>query len=123
MFTKYASKITGLALLLAFGCALNMPVLGMSGFGADQLVKGEVQSIDYLQHAITVNGQTYKVSPQAKFKGIGAFSVLHVGMPVQLMLGSASATSMAAPSSPENAASDNAGPQIVIQVTWLPAGV
>jgi hypothetical protein len=123
MLAKYAFKISGLLLALAWGCSMNLPALGMSGYGADQLVQGEVQSIDYLQHAITVNGQSYRVSPQAKFNGIGAFSVLHVGMPVQLMLGSARGASMAAPSSPGDVSAQNEEPQVVIQVTWLPNGV
>jgi hypothetical protein len=123
MLAKCASKMTGLVTALMLGFMLATPAMGMGGYGADQLVKGEVQSIDYLQHAITVNGQTYRVSPQAKFNGIGAFSVLHVGMPVQLMLGSASGTSMAAPSSPDDVVSENTESQVVIQVTWLPNGV
>ncbi|MGA9854738.1 MAG: hypothetical protein WBR29_05625 [Gammaproteobacteria bacterium] len=121
MFAKTTSELTVLIAALIAVFMLCAPVMGMGGYGAAQLVKGEIQSIDYSQHAITVNGQIYMVSPQAKFNGIGAFSVLHVGMPVQLLLASNNgSTSMVTASATNNPA--NTGPPLVVQVTWLPGG-
>lgn len=99
---------------LLLGFAAGRASFAMGGYTPDQMLTGAVQSIDYLHHSITVDGQTYAVSPQAKFIGIGGFSVLHIGMPVQCMLSSATATS----------ADDDMQPSdvvpVIIAVTWTP---
>ncbi|MGH8281659.1 MAG: hypothetical protein ACRERZ_05650, partial [Gammaproteobacteria bacterium] len=78
-----------------------------------------VQSIDYQHHAITVNNQVYTIAPQAKFNGIGGFSVLHLGMAVQMLLANAASKS---PTDDASSTVESAAPE-AIQVTWLPGGV
>ncbi|MGH8280903.1 MAG: hypothetical protein ACRERZ_01800 [Gammaproteobacteria bacterium] len=117
MLDKRVSKSVALAAALILGLATS-PLMAMGGYGADQLVKGNVQSIDYQHHAITVNNQVYTIAPQAKFNGIGGFSVLHIGMAVQMLLTDAASNSPA----DESSAAENAAPE-AIQVTWLPGGV
>lgn len=80
-------------------------------------IKGTIQNIDYLHHAITVNGQTYAVASQAKFSGIAGFSVLHVGMPIAYILSSPAEASM--PGS-QPAAQSNTAPPVITHITWLP---
>lgn len=105
-----ATLIAGLLL----GFAASRASFAMGGYTPDQMLTGAVQSIDYLHHTITVNGQTYAVSPQAKFTGIGGFSVLHIGMPVQCMLSSVAATGMDNDTQPSEVA------PVIIAVTWTP---
>ncbi|MGH8398769.1 MAG: hypothetical protein ACRETA_11075 [Gammaproteobacteria bacterium] len=112
-----ASLFMGLAIVLILNLAVSRPVSAMGGYTSAQVVTGTVQSIDYLHHAITVNNQVYTISPQAKFNGIGAFSVLHVGMAVQMLLADAASNS---PDS-QSAATESTAPE-AIQVTWLPSG-
>ncbi|MGB9429809.1 MAG: hypothetical protein WCC11_08040 [Gammaproteobacteria bacterium] len=114
MSGKRTVVFMSLVTALVLGLAMSRPALAMGGYTADQLVTGTVQDIDYLHHAITVNGQTYAVSPQAKFSGIAAFSVLHVGMAVQCILDSA------ATSQPGDQP-DSQTP-VITAITWLPTG-
>lgn len=99
---------------LLLGFAAGRASFAMGGYTSDQMLTGPVQSIDYVHHAITVDGQTYAVSPQAKFTGIGGFSVLHIGMPVQCMLSSATTTGPDADTQP------SAVVPVIIAVTWTP---
>jgi hypothetical protein len=107
---------TALAGLLLLGGVSSPTCFAMGGYTPDQMLTGAVQSIDYLHHTITVDGQTYAVSPQAKFTGIGGFSVLHIGMPVQCMLSSATATG---PDDDTQPLPSDVMP-VIIAVTWTP---
>lgn len=103
-----------LASLLLLGIASSRNSFAMGGYTPDQMLTGKVQSIDYQHHAITVNGQTYAVSELAKFTGIGGFSVLHIGMPVECML----SNTPAADTDDSTPQSDTA--PVIIAVTWVP---
>lgn len=100
------------------------------GSVSQQAIKGTVQKIDYLHHAITVNGQTYAVAQHAQFSGVAGFTVLHIGMPIAYTLGSAVQDQVpgslppgpAQPSDPSGQAAD-AGPPVITSITWLPGGV
>ncbi|MGA9851436.1 MAG: hypothetical protein WBR15_00660 [Gammaproteobacteria bacterium] len=117
MLGNRASLFISLAGALILSLALCRPALAMGGYTSAQIVTGTVQDIDYLHHAITVNGQTYAVSPQAKFSGIAAFSVLHIGMPIQAMLGST------ADGQSQPGAQPAAETPVIVGITWLPGGV
>ncbi len=131
---KHASRLVGLAILLIASFALCQPAMAVRGAGAASRLKGTVQSIDYLHHAITVNGQTYAVAPNASFQGVASFAVLHVGMPIQYTLGygygSQESDPGAMPPGPapgdelkNPAAPANDSPQVIVSITWLPGGV
>ena len=107
--------------LLLLGVITSRAGFAMGGYTPDQMLTGRVQSIDYMHHAITVNGQTYAVSAQAKFTGIGGFSVLHVGMPVECMLSSTPADPTAGNASPPDTQSTDQTP-VIVAITWQPAG-
>ncbi len=113
--------IRNLAAALTLSLAVCSPVMAMGGYAGSQVIKGLIENIDYQQHSITVNGQTYAVSPTAKFSGVAGFSVLSIGMPIQIMLGATTGniTPGDAPSTP--AASSQ--PQVIVGITWLPGGV
>ncbi len=136
MFKRRTFMLHNLAAFLILSCAVNQPLMAMGSFAADQVVTGTVQNIDYLHHSITVNGQTYAVSPKAQFHGIGGFSVLHIGMPIRFMLGGATPDrgpsippvfrgigkppgSQAPGTSPP--ARTASPPPVIIDITWLPA--
>lgn len=112
MFRTFAAALT-------LGLAVCSPIMAMGGYSGDQVGKGLIQSIDYQHHTITVNGQTYAVSPHAKFGGVASFSVLSIGMPVQFMLGSTVSTT-----APSNVASNQNADQseVIVGITWLPGG-
>ena len=114
MTIKTVAINTALAGLLFLGMVVNHAGFAMGGYTPDQVLSGTVQSIDYLHHTITVNGETYAVSSRAKFTGIGGFSVLHVGMPVQCMLSSSPTVG------PDSGSSSSMTAPIIISVTWIP---
>ncbi|MGH8377743.1 MAG: hypothetical protein ACRER7_02210 [Gammaproteobacteria bacterium] len=131
---KHTSRLIGFAILLIAGFALCQPAMAVRGISAGQSIKGTVQQIDYLHHAITVNGQTYAVAPNASFQGVAGFTVLHVGMPIQYTLGYGSASQESGPGAmppgpapgdelknPATPASDS--PQVIVSITWLPGGI
>ncbi|HVC37393.1 MAG TPA: hypothetical protein VNF46_03215 [Gammaproteobacteria bacterium] len=124
MFEKRTSLFMGLAAGLILALTLNQPVMAMGGYTGDQVGKGLIQKIDYLHHTITVNGQTYAVSPTAKFNGVAAYSILSIGMPIQFMLGDTASSDMPGPK-PARATVNTAGnqPQMIVSITWLPAGI
>ena len=113
-----------LATAFTLSITLCTPLMAMGGYASDQVGKGLIQGINYQHHSITVNGQTYTVSPNAKFSGVAAFSVLSIGMPIQFMLGD-TASGQAPEPMPDNAATIQAvnQPQMIISITWLPAGI
>jgi hypothetical protein len=109
---------------LILGSILNQPAIAMGGYTGDQIAKGLIQNIDYQRHSITVNGQTYAVSPSATFSGVAGFSVLSIGMPIQYMLGDNANSQMPGPVPNSNAAPANVSqPQVIVAITWLPGGV
>ncbi|MGH8413441.1 MAG: hypothetical protein ACRESX_01775 [Gammaproteobacteria bacterium] len=131
---KHTSKLIGFAILLIAGFALCQPAMAVRGIASGQSIKGTVQQIDYLHHAITVNGQTYAVAQNATFQGVAGFTTLHVGMPVEYTLGFGSTSQESGPGSmpPGPAPGDelknsappaNNSPQVIISITWLPGGV
>lgn len=112
MNMKHIIPAVALASLLLLGTS-GRASFAMGGYTPDQVLTGTVQSIDYLHHTITINGQTYAVSAQAKFTGIGGFSVLHIGMPVECRLSNPPAVDS------ENDAASSAA-AVIIAVTWAP---
>ena len=106
---------------LLLGLVTTPTALAMGGYTSDQLVTGMVQDIDYTHHAITVNGQTYAVSDTAKFSGIGGFSVLHIGMPVECMLSSVPDEQADGDASPSADQSSDQTP-VIVAITWVPGG-
>lgn len=113
---------------LAMGLTIAVPAWAAFGAPPMQVLTGKVQNIDYLHHAITVNGQTYAVAANARFRGVAGFSVLHLGMPIAYTLGSASPTGQQAdtppPANADNPATptQEAGPAVITSITWLPGG-
>lgn len=120
MFEKRISLFVSLAAGLILAFTLNQPVMAMGGYTADQVGKGLIQKIDYQHHTITVNGNTYAVSSSAKYNGVAAFSVLAVGMPIQFMLGETAVTAPLGNAMPAQAENQ---PQMIVSITWLPAGI
>lgn len=110
-----------LAAALALSLVVCAPLMAMGGYASDEVGKGLIQSIDYQNHSITVNGQTYAVSPAAKFSGVAGFSVLSIGMPIQFMLG-ATISSVTPGDAPTTQASSSQ-PQVIVGITWLPGGI
>ena len=51
-----------------------------------EVFQGSIETIDYGNHAITVNHQSYKVSPRASFTGVTGFESLQQGMQVRFIL-------------------------------------
>lgn len=121
-------------LSLLTGALLGVVMMPSSwaAFGTSpaQVIKGTVQSIDYLHHAISINGQTYAVAPNASYNGVAGFSVLHIGMPIAYTLGSAGQNQgpgalPPGPAQPDTPAAqaENSGPPVITSITWLPGGV
>ena len=120
---------------LAMGLMVTAPSWAAFGGSPAQPIKGTVQSIDYLHHAITVNGQTYAVAQNASYSGVASFSVLHIGMPIAYVLGSSpplgnSADDQDAHVLPPGPAIGDPGmtqtdsaPPVITSITWLPRGV
>lgn len=113
------SLLPALLSVLLLGAAISAPAHASTATLPQTVAKGNIQNIDYLHHAITVNGQTYAVAGNAKFSGIGGFSVLHIGMPIAYTLGPAS-TDAAANGSTTDPASNT--PPVITHITWLPGG-
>ena len=110
--------LKSLTAALILSLATGRSALAMFGLAADQVATGLVQHIDYLHHTITVNGRIYAVSPQAAFRGIGGFAVLHIGMPIQFVTGSPSIHP--GPGAAAKAEATPPAPSIT-RITWLPA--
>ena len=132
MFKKHASLFVSLAAGLILVFALNQSALAMGGYAGSQVIRGLIENIDYQTHSITVNGQTYPVAPSAKFSGIAGFSVLSVGMPIQIMLGETATSSGPGPTHgpkqepvPATAANTQSDtqPHVIVGITWLPGGI
>jgi hypothetical protein len=121
--TRLSSTLTGFLL----GLVIAAPSWAAFGAPPAQVIKGTVQSIDYLHHAITVNGQTYAVASNARFSGVAGFSVLHIGMPIAYTLGSAAQTpgpgGMPHNADGPAAQTEATGAAVIISITWLPGGV
>lgn len=83
-------------------------------------IKGTIQNIDYVHHAITVNGATYAVASNAKFSGVAGFSILHVGMPIAYTLGSSTAGTSPGVAGSTDPGPASADPPVITSVTWLP---
>lgn len=113
------SLVLVLAAALLLGFVSSPPAHAATGSPGAIVIKGTVQSIDYLHHAITVNKQTYVVAKNAKFNGVAGFSVLHVGMPIAYSL--ESPPDNAVPGEPPTPSQTN-GPPTISQITWLPGG-
>lgn len=104
-------------------CTFSVPAFAANGGPVPEfntVNTGTVQAIDYLHHAITINGHTYAVTEGARFSGIAGFSVLHIGMPISFVLGKNSAIP-AAPQ-PTTTTTDDNSPPVVTAITWLPGG-
>jgi hypothetical protein len=121
-----------LAAALALSLAVCSPVMAMGGYAGGQVIKGVIENIDYQHHSITVNGQTYTVAPTAKYNGVAGFSVLAIGMPVQIMLGETATASSSGPgpttkdpmpNTAPNTQQTNPQPQVIVGITWLPGGI
>lgn len=106
---------------LALACLLGAPAFAATGGAVPDFKAhtGTIQNIDYLHHAITVNGHTYAVTSDARFSGIAGFSVLHIGMPIRFVL--SQPRSILAPPQSTAAAPDDT-PAVITQITWLPGG-
>lgn len=130
MNASITSRMFGLLAGLLVLLAAAPPSQAAFGSVAQQAIKGTVQNIDYLHHAITVNGQTYAVAQHAQFIGVAGFTVLHVGMPIAYTLGAATSSQGAGtlppgpaePNDPSGQAADT-GPPVITSITWLPGGV
>ena len=129
--TSKLLKLLAGALLL--GLALAPSSWAAFGESPAQVLKGTVQSIDYLHHAITINGQIYAVAANASYSGVAGFSVLHIGMPIAYTLRDAgqfqeSATQLPPPSElplpPGRTAKQtrNSGAAVITSIAWLPGG-
>ena len=124
MYRKCVSMLVGLgALLLILSFTVSQPVMAMGGYAGDEVAKGLIQSIDYQHHSVTVNGQTYAVSPSAKFSGVAGFSVLSIGMPIQYMLGDIASSQMPEPMPNPNLADADTSQPVIVAITWLPGGI
>ena len=112
-------------LVLFLAIAMCTPLMAMGGYSSDQFGQGQIQKINYQLHAITVNGETYVVSPTAKFSGIRGFSVLSVGMSIRYMLGNEISKDTDPDVSPSNIISQQvvSAPQLIVAITWLPGGI
>ena len=130
MNTSTTSRMFGLLAGLLMLLAAAPPLQAAFGSVSQQAIKGTVQKIDYLHHAITVNGQTYAVAQHAQFSGVAGFTVLHIGMPIAYTLGAAAPnqgsgalpSGPAQPNDPPGQAAD-ASPPVITSITWLPGGV
>lgn len=124
-----------LTLALMLSVAIGRPAFAALGATPEQAIKGTVQNIDYLHHAITINGQTYVVAPNARFSGVTGFSILHIGMPIAYVLGSSPVSGSSSehhgpqalppgpPSGDSGMAQPDNGPPVITSITWLPGGV
>lgn len=111
--------LLSLGAVLLLGFVSSPPAHAAFGSPGAIVINGTVQSIDYLHHAITVNGQTYAVAKNAKFNGIAGFSVLHVGMPIAYSL--ESPPDNAVPGDSQTPEQTN-GPPTISRIVWLPSG-
>lgn len=116
MRTKH---VLALATALILGCLLCTSAFASNGGPVPVTHSGTVQNIDYLHHAITVNGHTYAVAANASYSGVAGFSVLHIGMPISYVISHLPKTS--APPQPSTAAPDD--PPVITRITWLPGGI
>lgn len=137
MYTTRTHKLLGSIAGGVLGLAISVPTWAAFGGSPGQAVKGTVQGIDYLHHAITVNGQTYTVAQNANFNGVASFSVLHIGMPIAYTLGGAPLSQVKGPGAmpatgpaamhrgAEDPSAQTAedGPQVITSITWLPGGI
>jgi hypothetical protein len=121
MMKRPIYKLSTLAVVFLLSLAVCRPLMAMGGYTADQIGTGLIEKIDYLHHSITVNGQTYTVSSKATFNGVAAFSVLNIGMPIRYMLGNT--TTSGAPSGAPASNQAVSQPQVIVSITWLPAGI
>lgn len=132
MNKSHAKYIFGRTAALALGCLLATSAFASTGGPVPVIHNGTVQNIDYLHHAIIVNGRTYAVAPNASYSGVAGFSVLHVGMPIAYTLRAAAGNAgpdNAMPGSPPADAPGRSGPPhansnppVITRITWLPGG-
>lgn len=123
MNTKPLKLILGGIAAIILAGVVSMPVFAANGGPVpdfNTVNTGTVQEIDYLHHAVTINGHTYAVTEGARFSGIAGFSVLHIGMPISFVLGKNNAIP-AAPQ-PTTATPDDNSPLVITAITWLPGG-
>lgn len=122
MNTEHLKRtVRGVAAILLAGVFCTPAFAANGGAVPDfRVPAGAVQDIDYLHHAITINGQTYAVTPDAKFSGIAGFSVLHVGMPISYVLGKLSPIPTAP--QPTSVTTDDNSPPVITAITWLLGG-
>jgi len=130
MYATRTSRLLCVGVALVLFMALGQPARAALGVTVGQGIKGTVQSIDYLHHTITVNGQIYTVAPHASFQGIAGFSVLHIGMPIAYSLGNSTEKqgpgampAGAAPGKPMTPEQQIASTSVIVSITWLPAGI
>ena len=135
MNTAHTSRLLSLLTAALLGLAMAPSCWAAFGGPPAQVLKGTVQSIDYLHHAITINGQIYAVAVNASYSGVAGFSVLHIGMPIAYTLRDTgqfqeSATQLPPPSElppppPGSTAKQtrNSGAAVITSIAWLPGGV
>lgn len=104
-------------LLCLMASTTALAALGVPG---STPIQGTIQNIDYVHHAIMVNGQTYAVASSAKFSGVAGFSILHVGMPIAYTLGSSTAGMSPGVAGSTNPGPASADPPVITSITWLP---
>ncbi|MBU6421124.1 MAG: hypothetical protein KGQ62_03490 [Gammaproteobacteria bacterium] len=127
--TNKTLKILAIVTAALLSFSLSSPSWAVRGSSAELVFKGKIQGIDYLHHAITINGQIYVVASTASFIGVASFSVLHIGMPIAYTLGTDEPKQEpgAPPPGPRpgdpNTQPENTGPPVIISITWLPGGV
>lgn len=114
-------------IVLILSLILCTPLMAMGGYTGSQIGRGQIQKIDYQHHTITVNGETFAVSPTARYKGVGGFSVLSVGMPIQYLLGNTTSSNFGPPDGTPPKDSGNQAPSspsnTIVSITWLPGGI
>lgn len=134
MSTVHASRFVNLLAGALLGLAMAPSSWAAFGEPPVHILKGTVQSIDYLHHAITINGQIYAVAASASYRGMAGFSVLHVGMPIAYILrdtgqsqmfGAVSPPPSELPPPPGGTTKQtvDSGLQVIVSITWLPGGV
>jgi len=127
--TNKTLKILAIVTAALLSFSLSSPSWAVRGRSSEPVFKGTIQGIDYLHHAITVNGQIYAVAATASFNGVASFAVLHIGMPIAYTLGSAEPKQEpgAPPPGPRPGdpitQAENTGPPVITSITWLPGGV
>ncbi len=73
--------VAGLFLHLAWGAPASATYAIPSG----NTGQGTIESVNHAHHTITVDGQTYRVSPNAAYSGVGGFDGLTPGMSVEFV--------------------------------------